>query len=187
MRNNSSETGCDTSTEEFTDLLTRLLNKAAMIEREPVDTGDGVLLHTSEIHLIDMTGRFPSDSMTALASRLGITKGALSQTVKKLEEKGYVERTSPEGNKKTVRIRLTGTGMRAFGWHRAYHSVVNKRIVRQVAALDQKERDAIRHVLSGIETVFDDCRETRRRITQEMTEGGSTSLNIESPGQAIIK
>jgi DNA-binding MarR family transcriptional regulator len=187
MLNDFSDNGCDTTAEEFTDLMTRLLNNAALIEREPVDTGDGVLLHTSEIHVIDMAGRFPDDSMTALALRLGITKGALSQTVKKLEEKEYVERVSPKGNNKTMYIRLTGTGMRAFSWHRAYHAAVNKRIARQVAGLGQKERDAIRNVLFGIEKVFDDCAETRRRITQELAEGGSTSLDIDSPGPAILK
>ena len=170
MVNDFPDTGCDTTPEEFTDLMTRLFNKAALIEREPVDTGDGVLLHTSEIHLIDMAGRFPESSMTALALRLGITKGALSQTVKKLEEKGYVERIRPDGNNKTMHIRLTGTGMRAFGWHRAYHAVVNRRIALQVAGLGRNEMDAIRTMLRGLEKIFDDCPETRRRITKELAE-----------------
>jgi DNA-binding MarR family transcriptional regulator len=158
--------GSDPSAEEFTDLLSRLFNKAAAIERDPVDTGDGVLLHASEVHLLDMAGRFPQESMTALAVRLGITKGAISQTVTKLEEKGYLERMRPEGNNRTVHLRLTAAGLRAFTWHRAYHAIVNRRIARQVAGLDQKERDAIRHLFRELEQVFDDCPEIRQRVRQ---------------------
>jgi DNA-binding MarR family transcriptional regulator len=150
------------------DLLTRLFNKAAMIEREPVDTGDGVLLYTSEVHLIDMAGRFPDESLSSLAARLGITKGAISQTVKKMEEKGYLERINMEGNNKTVLIRLTDAGERAFEWHRAYHTVVNDRINREISGFGRKDQVNLRRVLLHIEKIFEDCPETRRRITKEM-------------------
>lgn len=151
------------------DILTRLFNKAAIIEREPVDTGDGILLFTSEIHLIDMAGRFPDESLTALATRLGITKGAVSQTAKKLEEKGYLERINLKGNNKTVFIRLTDAGIRAFSWHRAYHAGVNDRIAHEIASLEGKDRKNLIKILLQLERIFDDCPETRRRITRSIT------------------
>jgi DNA-binding MarR family transcriptional regulator len=160
--------GGDLSADEFMDLLTRLFNKAAVIEQEPVDTGDGVLLYTSEIHLIDVAGRFPDESMTSIATRLGITKGAISQTAKKLERKGYLERTAPTGNNKTVLLRLTDKGMWAFAWHKKYHEAVNGRIARQIAGLDRKDRDTLRTILSGLEQVFDDCPDTRLLVTQAL-------------------
>lgn len=167
MLNNFREDGCDTA-EKFMDLFARLLNKAAIIEGEPVDTGDGVLLYTSEIHLIDMAGRFPEESMSALASHLGITKGAVSQTVKKLEKKGYLVRIKREGNKKNVLIRLTDSGIQAYNWHRAYHAMVNDRIAREIARCEGNEREYIRKILLQMEKIFDECPETRRRITQEI-------------------
>lgn len=166
MLNNTAAPSCDAVAEEFMDTLSRLFNKAATIEREPVDTGDGVLLFTSEVHLIDMAGRFPGEGMSALASRLGITKGAISQTAKKLEEKGYLERVNGEGNHKTVFLRLTDAGTRAFGWHRAYHAAVNDRIAGEVASFDTKDRENLLRVLGQIEKIFDTCPETRARITQ---------------------
>jgi len=166
------EDGSDTA-DEFMDLFTRLFNKAALLEQEPVDTGDGVLLHTSEIHLLDMAGRFPEESLSALASRLGITKGAVSQTVNKLEKKGYVERVNRDGNKKTVFIRLTGSGKRAFGWHRAYHAMVNERIAREISGYKEKERECIRNILCRMEKIFDECPKTRQRATQEIKRGAA--------------
>ncbi|MCK9631255.1 MAG: winged helix DNA-binding protein [Methanoregula sp.] len=153
------------------DALTRLFNKAAIIEREPADTGDGVLLYTSEVHLIDMAGRFPEESMSSLAVRMGITKGAISQTTKKLEEKGYLERINQEGNNKTVFIRLTDSGKRAYDWHQAYHALVNERIIREISGLDNRDRENIRKFFLEIEKIFDDCPETRRGITDSIAGG----------------
>jgi DNA-binding MarR family transcriptional regulator len=175
MLNNPREDGYDAA-EEFTDLLTRLFNKAARIEQEPVDTGDSVLLYTSEIHLIDVAGRFPEESMSVLASHLGITKGAISQTVKKLEKKGYLERVHKEGNKKTVFIRLTGPGMQAFEWHRAYHAMVDGRIAREMSGYRNKDWEYIRKILCKMEKIFDECPVIRRRITHLLVENKSRKI-----------
>jgi DNA-binding MarR family transcriptional regulator len=165
MLNEPAGTGADAAADEIMDTLARLFSKAAAIEREPVDTGDGVLLFTSEIHLIDMAGRFPGENLSSLAKILGITKGAISQTVKKLVEKGYLERINPEGNNKTVFIHLTAAGNRAFHWHREYHAVVNARIAREIADLDAKDRERITRLLEQVEQVFDDCPRTRSVIS----------------------
>ena len=165
MLNHAGDENHDAALDAFMDTLTRLFNKAAQIEREPVDTGDGILLYTSEVHLIDMAGRFPDESMSALASRLGITKGAVSQTARKLEDKGYLERVNGEGDNKTVFLRLTGPGLRAFNWHRAYHAEVNRRIGEEFSRMDRMEQESVVAVLVRLEQVFDTCPETRRTIS----------------------
>ncbi|MFA5331832.1 MAG: MarR family transcriptional regulator [Methanoregula sp.] len=147
-------------------MLVRLFNKAAAIEHEPVDTGDGVLLYTSEKHLIDTVWRFPQESMSGLASHLGITKGALSQTAKKLEEKGYLERIKAEGNKKTVFLCLLGSGRRAYEWHRAYHAAVHEKIARELSIKEDRDRAYIRIFYLQLERIFDECPKIRRRISE---------------------
>ncbi|NMB78970.1 MAG: MarR family transcriptional regulator [Methanomicrobiales archaeon] len=168
MLNNLPGAGGNPAAEEFMDTLLRLFNKAALIEREPVDTGDGILLYTSEVHLIDMAGRYPDENLSSIASRLGVTKGAVSQTVKKLEEKGYLERINPEGNNKTVFIRLTQAGLRAFEWHRAYHAVVNERITLEITSLGRTDCETMIAILGQIQKIFDDCPRTREQVTRRM-------------------
>ena len=153
---------------DYCDLMIRLFNKASRIEREPVDTGDGILLYTSEVHLIDIAGRFPDEGLSACAGRLGITKGAVSQSLKKLEEKGYVERINSGKDNRAARIRLTETGVRVFAWHRAYHAVVSEKIGREISGLSKKDRETIRKVFRRMEDIFDDCPAIRNRITREM-------------------
>jgi DNA-binding MarR family transcriptional regulator len=152
----------------FMDLLNRLFNKAATIEREPVDTGDGVLLYTSEIHLLDMAGRYPQEGMSSLAGRLGITKGAISQTAKRLVEKGYLERMAREEDSKTVLLRLTDAGQNAFLWHREYHERVNRRIAGEFSRLTPGEREKVFSLLARLESVFDACPDTREQVSRHL-------------------
>lgn len=168
MLNHTPDTRDDAGAREFTDAMARLFSKAAQIEKEPVDTGDGVLLYTSEIHLIDMAGRFPGDSMSSIALRLGITKGAVSQTVKKLDAKGYLERSNGEGDNKTTYLRLTDAGKRAFAWHEAYHALVNGKLGQVIASLGKEERQNLLNSLSALENIFDECPEIRRNISKKI-------------------
>ena len=168
MLNHTPGGGCDAGATEIMDAVARLFSKAAQIEQGPVDTGDGILLYTSEVHLIDMAGRFPQENMSQVASRLGITKGAVSQTVKKLEEKGYLERYTGDGDNKTTYLRLTKAGERAFAWHEAYHALVNGRLMDALASLEKRDRENLLTIFTTLETIFDDCPELRLMVSQTM-------------------
>ena len=77
---------------QILETLVRVIQKAAFIDSQPVDLGDGSLLSAGEIHLIDMAGQYPHDTISGLANRLGVTKSAVSQMVQKLVVKGYIDR-----------------------------------------------------------------------------------------------
>ena len=49
---------------------------------------------------------------------MGVTKGAISQTVKKLVNKDIVQRYKGEENEKEVFLKLTGIGMSVFSKHK---------------------------------------------------------------------
>ena len=151
----------------FMDTMARILTKAALIEKTPVDTGDGIFLYTSEVHLISLAGRFPGESMSGIAARLGITKGAVSQTAKRLEEKGYIERGYRDDDAKTVFIHLTPAGERAFAWHEAYHCEVRRRLSQEIQAWNPEDRNKMAALLSTLESVFDDCPQLRKTITEK--------------------
>ena len=66
----------------------KLANKYNSLEKIPADYGVGKDLYHSERHLLDQIGDYPEKNITELAQFMGVTKGAISQTVKKLETKG---------------------------------------------------------------------------------------------------
>lgn len=164
MLNNSSPPASDVVVSDLTDTLIRVLAKAAAVEKEPVDIGHGVLLYTSEVHLLDMVARHPEESISGLGGRLGVTKGAVSQTAKKLETKGYIEKYSPKEDKKTVLMRLTDRGEEAVAWHRRYHKAMDHVLTGHLASLTPRDREHLLMLLQGLEEMFDACPAIRRSI-----------------------
>jgi DNA-binding MarR family transcriptional regulator len=167
MLNNTPLPDASTESTEILDLFIRILNKAAAIEKEPVDIGDGILLHASEVHLVEFCARYPDENMTRLAKRLGITKGAVSQTAFRLEKKGYIRRVRQEGDKKTVCLHLTLKGEEACEWHTIYHAKVNEELEGMLSSLEPADRARIRETLHRIDHIFSRCAETREEISNE--------------------
>lgn len=128
--------------------LVSVVHKAAYIDNQPVDLGDGLTLSAVEIHVLDVVGQHPGGSMSDLALSLGVTKGAVSQMVGKLIGKGYISRQYEDGNRKRVCLYLTGIGMKAFNWHQSLHNKVNEDIYEVLRNLPEGDRQMILEVLS---------------------------------------
>jgi DNA-binding MarR family transcriptional regulator len=106
------------TSEEIIELFIRLANKYKALEKIPLDFGVGADLYHSEMHLIDQIGDHPEMNITELAKLVGVTKGAISQTVKKLENKGVVTRYKGSENEKEVFLKLTDIGRSVYLKHK---------------------------------------------------------------------
>jgi DNA-binding MarR family transcriptional regulator len=91
------------------DTFIRILHLYSVIDKKPKDFGTGDRLYVSEIHAIHYIGTHPEINMTQLAEMSGVTKGAVSQTVKRLVSKRYVARYKSR-NRKEVNLRLSDKG-----------------------------------------------------------------------------
>lgn len=140
----------------------RILNKAYELEKKPVDIGHGVLLYPSEFHLIDTVGKNPAENLTSIASRFGVTKGAISQMVKKLEKKGIVEKVRVPGNKKDIMLELTEFGKEAFEWHKSLHESMEIGIRKELEQMSDAETEALLRVYGHLEGMLDRCMERYR-------------------------
>jgi DNA-binding MarR family transcriptional regulator len=137
----------------------RILNKAYALEKKPVDIGHGVLLYPSEFHLIETVGKNPAENLTSIASQLGVTKGAISQMVKKLEKKGLVEKVRISGNKKEIMLELTDFGKAAFEWHKSLHESMETGIRKELERMNDTEIEAFLRVYGHFEGMLDRCME----------------------------
>lgn len=59
--------------------------------------------------------------MSELATRLGVTKGAITQLIARLEAKDLVKRTPHPSDSRGTLISLTAKGQEAFAAHEALH------------------------------------------------------------------
>lgn len=107
------------------------------------DYGAGELLYHAEVNLLDVIFRHPEQSAASLAGMLGITKGALTQTAKKLIDKGLVEPYNPPGNRKTKYHRLTPAGEAVRKSHAQFHAEANARMRAYLCALPVSDKQVL--------------------------------------------
>ena len=108
----------------YGDILQKLEKVIARVESmhtPSLSFGTGVLMHTREIHTVQAIGHHAGINVTKLAEHTGVTKGAVSQTLKKLIRKGLVRKTHAPGNDKEVVLELTDLGWVGFHNHEKFH------------------------------------------------------------------
>jgi len=107
--------------EKIMDLLDQVMAKMGAMHLSPHDFGTSVLLYRAEIHTIRAIGENTGINVTRLAEDMGVTKGAVSQTITKLVRKGLVRRTFAEYDAKEVHLELTEPGWIGFHNHQQFH------------------------------------------------------------------
>ena len=109
--------------EKFLDILDQVITRAESIQSHSAgkDFGTGVTVFRAEIHTIRAIGDKPGTNVTKLAEYMGVTKGAVSQTIKKLVRKKLVRKTYAPDNAKEVLLELTDLGWTGFHNHELFH------------------------------------------------------------------
>lgn len=74
-----------------------VINRFTLIENSPRDFGSGERLYPSEIHTIEAIGKNEGTNLTQLAETMGVIKAVISQIVRKLEMKKYVQKYKDMG------------------------------------------------------------------------------------------
>ena len=97
----------------------KILHLYSVISRKPKDYGTGDKLYLAEIHTITMVGKNTEINMTRLAEIMGVTKGAISQTIRKLLSKGYIIKKNLV-NRKEYSLQLSDKGMKVFNEHQSF-------------------------------------------------------------------
>jgi DNA-binding MarR family transcriptional regulator len=95
------------------DLFLKILHLYSIIGRKPKDYGTGDLLYFTEIHTITMVGKNREINMTQLSDMMGVTKGAISQTIRKLVNKNLILKSN-SNNRKEINLRLSAKGKKVY-------------------------------------------------------------------------
>lgn len=95
------------------------------LDSKPRKFGTETDLTGSEIHLIEVVGQNEGLSVTDLARRLGITKGAVSQTLKRLEAKEIIIKKVDPTNISRITVGLSTKGKVAYYSHLQWHETVD--------------------------------------------------------------
>ena len=115
-------------------VLVRLFNDILDIEERALSAGEFSDASVREMHVLEAaSAELEGNSMSAIATRLGITVGSLTVAVTTLERKGYLRRERSTDDRRVVRVLLTERGRQANERHAAFHAAMVDQIQRSLS------------------------------------------------------
>jgi DNA-binding MarR family transcriptional regulator len=139
-------------------ILVRVFNKFSENEKKPRYFGVPELMHASEIHMVMHIGDNPGVHVSELARIAGVTRGAVSQLVGKLEKKGLITKTEdPENSLKTVPV-LTNKGKVAYYAHARRHEEIDEELFDFLNRLTDAEFSLVEAFLNHLDKMADRLR-----------------------------
>ncbi len=143
------------SDKELAWLMERIIHKYIQYEKIPQQYCDGLILTQPEIHTIAIIGENEGINITELAKTRGITKGAASQMIYKLKDKGLVEkRTSPDSDAE-LNLFLTEMGKKAREEHLNRHMTNGERFAAILYSVPKEAKLAMVEFFEAFEKELD--------------------------------
>lgn len=118
--------------------------------------GTDTPLFSSEIHMIRAIKEEEGIHITGLAKKLGVTKGAVSQIVNKLNKKGFITKETDLNNQSRLVIKLTPKGEIADANHVKLHDKFDALINDIIKDASNEEVSFLKNFLSKVEEQIDD-------------------------------
>ncbi|WP_156823341.1 MarR family transcriptional regulator [Woodsholea maritima] len=106
--------------DQLVELFHHVMMRAQEIDQAPRTFNTGVVLHRAEIHTLQAIGDSQGAIMKDLAERMGVTRGAMSQMARRLEDKGLITRQAGRNSKEIVLV-LSALGEKGVAAHKAFH------------------------------------------------------------------
>lgn len=101
--------------------ILRVFKKLSIIEGRTRNYGTDQPLFDAEVHIIKAVREHEGIHITALAEMLNVTKGAVSQTLMKLQKKDMVVKEPDIQNQSRLCLKLTPKGEVAYENHEILH------------------------------------------------------------------
>lgn len=102
--------------------LLRVINKFDEIDKKTRYYGTDTPLFSAEINMLRIIKENEGIHITGIADKLGVTKGAVSQMVSRLDKKGLIKKEVSLYNQSKLMLRLTPKGEIAEANHEEFHN-----------------------------------------------------------------
>ena len=132
------------------ELLVELFNHILYLEEQNLQM-KGIPLTMNEVHTLEAIKDAKDPIMSNVAKKLMITLGTMTTAIKKLEQKGYVERIRDEKDARIVRLTLSKEGHNVVAVHDNFHKNMIDTVLTD---LTEKEEDVLLSSLVKIKNYF---------------------------------
>lgn len=110
---------------DFNKFILKLHRNSKKLEEKKLKLSRNVNLTINEIHLLECvksgTKGEEGPTISTIAAEMDITRPSATVAINKLTLKKYVEKTGCSNDGRSVRVKLTSKGDKAYNMHRKYH------------------------------------------------------------------
>ena len=131
------------------DLFLKILHLYSVINRKPKDYGTGDLLYFTELHTITVVARNHEINMTELAEIMGVTRGAISQTIRRLVAKNLILKSNIT-NRKEVNLKLSEKGLIVYKAQESFQKEIFTFAGSLYESARPEDRDLVRRLFLAI-------------------------------------
>lgn len=139
---------------ELSEHIMRFINQLIFLEKKIVFNHKGVTLYPSELHLMAIILKGNTSGATAMAEKLGITKGAVSQTLSRLEKKKIITKTKDPFSKNEITAEFTPFGNEALKAFAQMREENQKKYLNYLTGLTEGEKATLQKFLTQMENFF---------------------------------
>lgn len=130
--------------------LLSLVNQFYRLERQCRNFGTDVEIHLAEIQMIMTIHNAEGIHVNGLAEKLGITKGSVSEMLRKLERKGLVRKEKDPLKMTRLNIYLTDKGLLAHQNHICLHEKLDNLVLEAATEHGPEMLKSFTHLLNDI-------------------------------------
>ena len=140
-----------TNVESVMAQLQRVVNQVLLLNKKSVFTYRGVEFYPSEVHLMLVIDDGNDTNATRMAEELGVTKGAVSQALSRLERKDVLVKSKDTSNKNELTLSFTPFGAEVVRYYRDHTAGVFDGPRGYLGTLTEKDRETVLRFLDEVE------------------------------------
>ena len=148
----------DSNNISLAEQILRITNKLIFLEKKSIIKHGDLKLYPSEIHLIDVIAKGQDINASKMAARLGVTKGAVSQTLARLEKKGILYKTKDSQNKNELTVHFTSLGKKVLEEQKKLQTTFYEEYAKYFSNVSEKEEVIIMGFLKKMGDFFDNLK-----------------------------
>ena len=137
--------------ETLNDILVKLFIDIMTIEEKEIITEEFKDITNNDMHVIEAIGVDEARNMSTVSKLMSVTMGTLTIAINGLVNKGYVNRTRSEADKRVVFVSLTEKGKKAYNHHAKFHKDMIEAIVKK---FDEKDIEIVVEALGNLLVFF---------------------------------
>lgn len=136
---------------EMAGKIRRVINRFIFLEKRTIFRQGELRLYPSEIHLMQAIHEEPELNAGEMAQRLGLSNGAVSQTLARLEKKGVLRKSKDPALKNKLTATFTRSGKAAIRGFTEEQAAAIEMFSAYLAGLSGRERKIVDGFLSHLE------------------------------------